>query len=156
MLAAAMLASCMVLMVETHIAKTDAALFATVTAAMGLFGRPISGPAVHGRQAAAFWMVIGIGILLKGPIAPMVVAAGRGDAGLLRPRRALAHAPCCARPVLGIPLMLLVVLPWMIAIGIATEGRFFAQAIGGDMLAKVGAGDEKHIGARRATTSSPS
>jgi 4-amino-4-deoxy-L-arabinose transferase-like glycosyltransferase len=42
--------------------------------------------------------------------------------------------------------MLAIVLPWMVAIGIATEGRFFAQAIGDDMLGKVGAGDEKHWG----------
>jgi len=42
--------------------------------------------------------------------------------------------------------MLLIVLPWMVAIGIETQGRFFAQAIGDDMLGKVGQGDEKHWG----------
>ena len=30
------------------------------------------------------------------------------------------------------------------SIGIATEGRFFAQAVGGDMLSKIGSGEEKH------------
>ena len=42
--------------------------------------------------------------------------------------------------------MLLAAAPWFIAIGIATEGRFFAEAVGGDMLAKIGSGEEKHWG----------
>ena len=41
-LGAAMLASSLVLVVEAHIAKTDAALLATTTAAMGLFGTRLS------------------------------------------------------------------------------------------------------------------
>ena len=36
--------------------------------------------------------------------------------------------------------------PWFVAIGIATEGRFFEQAVGGDMLSKIGSGEEKHWG----------
>jgi hypothetical protein len=42
--------------------------------------------------------------------------------------------------------MLAVALPWLIAIGIATDGRFFTEAIGGDMLGKVGSGGEQHWG----------
>lgn len=151
MLAAAMLAGCMVLMVEAHIAKTDAALLASVTAAMGLFGLAYLRPGqFSARQAAAFWIILGLGVLLKGPIAPMVplltgltlaVCDRRAGKGWL-------HAPWlpALRLAWGIPLMLVLVLPWMVAIGIATEGRFFSQAIGGDMLGKVGSGDEKHWG----------
>ncbi|MCG7362167.1 glycosyltransferase family 39 protein [Roseomonas sp. ACRSG] len=143
-LGAAMLASCLVLTVETHIAKTDAALFATVAAAMGLLGRAYLAPGhFSARQAAGFWLVLGLSILLKGPIGPMVVA--------------LAVVTLCIadragrwlrvlRPAWGIPLTLLVVLPWFVAIGIATEGRFFAEAVGGDMLAKVNSGEEAHWG----------
>src|SRR5689334_6591375 len=58
-LGAAMLGSCLLLVVEAHIAKTDAALLASVAAAMGLFGqcylRPASFPA---RDAAAFWLIL--------------------------------------------------------------------------------------------------
>jgi 4-amino-4-deoxy-L-arabinose transferase-like glycosyltransferase len=143
-LGAAMMASCLVLVVEAHIAKTDAALFATVAAGMGLLGRAYLAPGgFSARQAAGFWLVMGLSILLKGPIGPMVVAlavvtlviADRGGRWL----RAL-------RPAWGIPMMLLVVLPWFVAIGIATEGRFFAEAVGGDMLAKVNSGEEAHWG----------
>ena len=48
-IAAAMLAPCMVLLVETHIAKTDAALLATITIAMGLMGKAYLTPnSFHG------------------------------------------------------------------------------------------------------------
>ena len=42
--------------------------------------------------------------------------------------------------------MVLFAAPWFVAIGIATEGRFFTEAIGGDMLDKVGSGEEAHWG----------
>lgn len=141
---ACMLAPCMVLVVEAHIAKTDAALLATVAAAMGLFARAyLVLVAFTARQAAAFWIVLGIGVLLKGPITPMVpLIAGvtlaivdRGAPWL----RAL-------RPGWGIPLMVAMAAPWFIAIGIATDGRFFSEAVGGDMISKVGSGEESHWG----------
>ena len=109
LLGAAMLAACMVLLVETHIAKTDAALLATVAAAMGLFGQAYLRPgAFTARQAAAFWGVLGVSILLKGPVGPMVplltgislAVMDRGAPWL----RAL-------RPAWGVPLI--VSLPWV-------------------------------------------
>ena len=149
LLGAAMLASCLVVVAEAHIAKTDAALLATVAAAMGLFGQAYLRPtAFSAMQAAGFWLLLGLGILLKGPIGPLVpllagltLAFADGRRG--RPRAAWLPA---LRPLWGVPLMLAAAAPWFIAIGIATEGRFFADAIGGDMLSKVGAGEEKHWG----------
>lgn len=144
LLAAAMLAGCMVVMVEAHIAKTDAALLASITAAMLIFGAAYLRPEQFTpRQAAAFWVILGIGVLLKGPIAPMVPLLAGLTLAISDRRAPWLRA---LRPAWGLPLMLLMVLPWMVAIGIATEGRFFAQAIGDDMLGKVGSGDEKHWG----------
>jgi 4-amino-4-deoxy-L-arabinose transferase-like glycosyltransferase len=143
-LGAAMLASSLVLVAEAHIAKTDAALLATVAASMGLFGAAYLRPgAFSAKRAAAFWLLLGAGVLLKGPVGPMVpllagvtlAVADKGAPWL----RAL-------RPLWGVPLMLLAAAPWFVAIGIATEGRFFAEAVGGDMLSKVGSGEEKHWG----------
>lgn len=151
--AAAMLAPCMVLLVEVHIAKTDAALLATITIAMGLFGRAYLNPAgFSARAVGLFWVVLGLGVLLKGPIAPMVpLLAGITLAVMDRPQGARfwkLSAPWLAalRPGWGIPLMLLCAAPWFVAIGIATEGRFFAEAVGGDMLGKVSSGEEAHWG----------
>ncbi len=151
--AAAMLAPCMVLLVETHIAKTDAALLATIAIAMGLMGRAYLSPQnVTAGQAGAFWAVLGIGILLKGPIAPMVpLLAGLTLAAMDRPAGSPWWKPSAPwfgalRAGWGLPLMVLCAAPWFVAIGIATEGRFFAEALGGDMLDKVSSGEEAHWG----------
>jgi 4-amino-4-deoxy-L-arabinose transferase-like glycosyltransferase len=143
-LAAAMLAPCMVLVVETHIAKTDAALLASITAAMLLMGRAYLAPAQFtAKQALGFWLALGAGVLLKGPIAPMVPLLA-GVTLLVMDRRAPWFG--ALRPLWGVPLMIACAAPWFIAIGIATEGRFFSEAIGDDMLSKVGSGEESHWG----------
>jgi 4-amino-4-deoxy-L-arabinose transferase-like glycosyltransferase len=151
LLAGAMLAACMVLVGEAHIAKTDAALLASITAAMGLMGAAYLRPsAFTARQALVFWLTLGLGILLKGPIAPMVPLLTGVTLAIMDRRQggSWLHAPWFAalRPGWGVPLMLAVTLPWFVAIGLATEGRFFAQALGDDMLGKVGQADEKHWG----------
>lgn len=147
-LASALLAASLLLVAETHIAKTDAALLATIVAAMGLMGRAYLSPAGFSPRAAlGFWLALGAGVLLKGPIAPMVpllagltlCAADRGWRAGMPWLRAL-------RPGWGIPLMIACALPWLVAIGIATEGRFFTQALGDDLLNKVGSGEEAHWG----------
>jgi 4-amino-4-deoxy-L-arabinose transferase-like glycosyltransferase len=147
-LGAAMLAGCFVLAIETHIAKTDAALLGTVAIAMGLMGRAYINPdGFSARQAATFWLVLGASVLLKGPIGPAVpllagvtlFAADKGWANGAPWLRAL-------RPASGLALMLLAAAPWFIAVNLATEGRFLADAIGGDMLSKVGGADENHWG----------
>ena len=48
------------------------------------------------------------------------------------------------RPAAGVPLMLLVVLPWFVAIGLATHGAFFSDAVGGDLGRKLASGDDAH------------
>lgn len=144
LLGAAMLASSLVLVAEAHIAKTDAALLATVTAAMGLFGLAYLRPgAFTARQAAGFWLLLGLGVLLKGPIGPMVPLLCGITLAVIDKEAPWLRA---LRPWWGVPLMIAAAAPWFVAIGIATEGRFFEQAVGGDMLSKIGSGEEKHWG----------
>ncbi|MCQ4161420.1 glycosyltransferase family 39 protein [Roseomonas sp. GC11] len=142
--AAAMLACSTVLVVETHIAKTDAALLGTVAIAMGLLGRAYLAPgSFTARQAGLLWAVLGLSILLKGPIGPLVALLAVATLCIAdRSARWLG----ALRAGWGVPLMLGMAAPWFIAIGIATEGRFFAQAVGGDMLSKVNSGEEAHGG----------
>jgi 4-amino-4-deoxy-L-arabinose transferase-like glycosyltransferase len=149
-LGAAMLASCTVLVVETHIAKTDAALLATIAIAMGLFSRAYLSPGQFtAQQAAGFWGALGVGVLLKGPIAPMVPLLA-GITLLVADRRTTEGRRIAwlraLRAHWGVVLMLAVSLPWFIAITLATEGRFLQEAIGGDMLSKLGSGEEQHWG----------
>jgi len=144
LLAGALLASSLVLVAEAHIAKTDAALLATVAIAMGLLGRAYLRPGgFTAREAAGFWLALGVGVLLKGPIGPLV-ALLTGVTLWIADRQAPWWR--ALRPEWGLPLMAAAAAPWFVAIGIATEGRFFTEAVGGDMLAKVGGGEEKHWG----------
>src|SRR5437762_613948 len=46
------------------------------------------------------------------------------------------------RPAWGVPLLLLVVLPWFIAIAVTSNGEFFATAIGHNLLGKVATGQQ--------------
>ncbi|MGG5810167.1 ArnT family glycosyltransferase [Falsiroseomonas sp. CW058] len=147
-LGAAMLAGCFVLAIETHIAKTDAVLLATVVVAMGLMGRAYLAPATFtARQAAWFWLVLGGSVLIKGPIGPAVpLLAGLTLAAADRAWRNGAPWLRALRPAWGVPLMLAAAAPWFVAVSIATEGRFITDALGGDMLGKVGGADENHWG----------
>ena len=144
LLAAGMLAASVILVTEVHIAKTDAALLGATTVAMGVLAQAYMTPSLlRRRDAALFWLAMGAGVLLKGPITPMVagltvltlVAADR--------RAGWLHA---LRPTWGVPLMLAVVLPWFVAIGVATGGQFFNDAVGGDLGRKLASGDDQHWG----------
>ena len=143
MLAGAMLGACVILTVEAHIAKTDAALCGSVAIAMVVLARAWMGARIGLWQAALFWIAAGLGILLKGPVAPMVEGLCVLGLGLSARRW---RWMLVLRPRLGLPLLAVVVLPWFVAIGIATRGAFFAQAVGGDLGTKLAGGAEAHGG----------
>ncbi len=142
-LAAAMLAGCVILTTETHIAKTDAALLGATTIAMAILARAWTLAPLPRWQAALFWLALGAGILIKGPITPMIVGLASGTLCLWS-RRAGWLAPL--RPAWGAPLLLAIVMPWFIAIALATHGRFFTDAVGGDLGNKLAGGSETHGG----------
>ena len=95
------------------------------------------------RNWLVFWAATALGLLLKGPIVPMVW----GLAILvlsIRERSFRWLAPL--RFGRGLLLCLVVVLPWFVAIAWKTGGSFFAESVGQDMLGKVAEGQEKHWG----------
>jgi 4-amino-4-deoxy-L-arabinose transferase-like glycosyltransferase len=146
-LAALIMASSVLLGVEARLAKTDAMLLLTVVAAMGAMARvylswqrgedparpPWSDPAI-------FWTAMAGGILLKGPLILMFVVLAIAMLAILDRSAAWVWR---LRPVLGVIWMLLLVLPWFVAIFWRAGDTFFADSIGGDMLAKLSA-QESH------------
>src|SRR6185369_2549485 len=48
------------------------------------------------------------------------------------------------KPLYGIPLTLVIVAPWAIAIGLASHGQFYQQSLGNDFAAKIAGGQESH------------
>ncbi len=142
LLAAAMLGGSVLLTVEAHLAKTDASLLAATTVVMAILCRAYLGrDRVGPGEAAAFWVALGVGVLIKGPITPMV--AGLTAATLAAADRRAAWLGAL-RPAWGVPLALAVVLPWFVAIELSTHGRFLAEAAGGDLAGKISGGDDAH------------
>src|SRR5262249_28631808 len=76
-LAAALLGSSLILATEAHIAKTDAVLLATVMvgqfALARLFAADRDGVTAPRWAPYLLWAALGFGILIKGPITPLVV-----------------------------------------------------------------------------------
>jgi 4-amino-4-deoxy-L-arabinose transferase-like glycosyltransferase len=145
LLGAALLASSLVLVSEAHQAKTDAVLLATVVAAQMSLGAIYRGAGEgivpRRRDALMFWLAQGIGILIKGPVTPLIslltiIALCVAD----RRWRWLAGL----RAPWGIPLALVITLPWLVAIQIATGGAFASEAVGHDLLGKLTGAQESH------------
>ena len=145
--AALMMCSCVLLSVEARLAKTDAMLLLTVVAAMGAMARvylswqrgeepahpPWSWPII-------FWTALAGGILLKGPLILMFAGLTIVMLGILDRNASWLWR---LRPVWGLMWMLVLVLPWFIAIFWKAGDAFFADSVGGDMLSKLAA-QESH------------
>ena len=146
-LAGLMLCSTVLLGVEARLAKTDAMLLLTVVAAMGALSRvylswqrgedPEHPPWLW---PAIFWTAMAGGILLKGPLILMFVVLTVGALAILDRSASWLWR---LRPVWGLTWLLVLVLPWFIAIFWRAGDAFFADSIGGDMLSKLAA-QESH------------
>lgn len=146
LLGAALLAGSLLLVVQAHLATTDAALLVTVVAAQAVLARLYmtarAGPAgLPLALALGFWIAIAAGILVKGPIAPFVALLTALALVLADRDRSWFRG---LRPRLGVPLLLILVLPWFIAIGLVTDGAFYRESLGVDLGAKLLSGQESH------------
>jgi 4-amino-4-deoxy-L-arabinose transferase-like glycosyltransferase len=146
-LAGLIMGSSVLLGAEARLAKTDAMLLLTVVAAMGAMARvylswqrgedPAHPP---WTWPAMFWTALAGGILLKGPLILMFVVLTIATLAILDRTAAWLWR---LRPVWGLTWMLVLVLPWFIAIFWKAGDTFFADSLGGDMLSKLAA-QESH------------
>ena len=138
------MATCVILMVEARLAKTDAMLTACSVAVMGGLARAYlsRGAGVLPRRALLiFWTGFALGVLIKGPL--ILMFAGL-TAAVLCYRERSARWLLTLRPGLGALFTLAVVLPWFVAIALKTGGAFYSEAVGHDMLGKVGTAQKYH------------
>ena len=145
LLAGALMAATPLLGVEARLATTDAVMAATVAAAMGALGRLYLADAAARQRmwgvALVFWVSIGIGVLIKGPITPLIPALA---ALVLSSKGRSARWLRDLRPLAGIALVLVMALPWFVLILLKTQGAFLADSVGHDLLGKVGGAQESH------------
>ncbi len=143
-LGAALLASSFVLVVEAHTAKTDAVLLGAIVATQYALARIYldgrSGAVAGWRVAILFWAALAVGILIKGPV-PVAVAFLTLAALLVTDRQARFWRGL--RPLVGLPLLLLIAAPWYLAIVLADD-TFLREAGGRDFLGKLLTAQEQH------------
>jgi 4-amino-4-deoxy-L-arabinose transferase-like glycosyltransferase len=140
-LAGLLLASSVLLGAEARLAKTDAMLLLTVVAAMGALAHvylswqrgddPLHPP---WSQPAIFWTALAASILIKGPLILLFVGLTIGTLAILDRTAVWLWR---LRPVWGLSWMLVLVLPWFVAIFWRAGDAFFADSVGGDMLSKL-------------------
>jgi 4-amino-4-deoxy-L-arabinose transferase-like glycosyltransferase len=146
-LAGVMMAASIIIGVEARFATTDAMLLFTSTAAMGALARIYLARRRHPEQPfgwtmpAVLWTAAAGGVLLKGPLILMFIGLTVIALSIADKSWAWAKA---IRPLTGIIWMLLLVLPWFVAIMAKSGQSFFVQALGHDMLDKVVTGQEAH------------
>jgi len=147
-LAAVMLAVSILLGVEARLAKTDASLLLMCVAAMGALGRAyMSGQGLFREERnpwllpAVFWTAMAGGVLFKGPL--IFMFAGLAVAALVIVDRSASWLRRL-KPGIGFLWLILLVLPWFVAIVWRSGWSFFSESLGRDMFAKVGSGQESH------------
>ncbi|WP_237155520.1 ArnT family glycosyltransferase [Oryzibacter oryziterrae] len=136
-------ATALSLNIEARIAKTDAMLAATILAAQFALASAYLDPQRRRLfwRNALFWTAMGLGALIKGPITPLVSGLTILTLSLIERRRSLWLS---LSPLKGIGWMLLLVLPWLLAIGWISGGAFFSESLGKDMMGKVAGAQESH------------
>lgn len=141
--AATLVALTVLLGAEARLAKTDAMLFAMILIAQGVLARAFlmkRDSAVRPWHVALFWTATAAGILIKGPILPMVIGTTAMAASLMERRVGWLRR---LRPGYGLFWLAILAVPWFVAIGIRSGGDFYAQSIGADLLEKIGQSRER-------------
>lgn len=143
MMAGLLLASNFIIFAEAHLAKTDSVLLALIIwqqmALFDMYRRRIEGQA--GASYIQFWIAMGLGILVKGPIAPTVAFATIAMITLFDRNFLLLSQ---LRFLRGVVIASAIVAPWAVSVQIATQGAFLDIAIKADFLAKVQSAQESH------------
>lgn len=145
LVAGALMAASFMLSTEASIAATDAVLCGTTTLAMAALGRLYlaeqGGPPAGRRARPLFWGALALAILVKGPIAPMVVALTLAALCLWERR-----VNWVGRLGWGWGLIVLAAVlgPWALAITVATDGAFWGAAVGSDLAPKLTGEAEGH------------
>src|SRR3984893_12498178 len=144
-IAAVLTASALGVVVEAHLAKTDAALLAAVVAGQGALGLVYimtrTGRSVGWPLPLLFWLAEAIAILLKGPPGPLLALL---TAGWLSSADRPTPWGQRLRPLAGVLVMAAMVAPWVIAAQYATAGHFISDSLAHDLLPKLIGAQESH------------
>ncbi len=145
LIAGVLTASALGVVVEAHLAKTDAALLAAVVAGQGVLGLVYiatrTGRRVGWPLPLFFWVAEAVAILLKGPPGPLLALL---TAGCLSIADRDIHWVKRLRPFAGVMITAAIVAPWLIVVQSATAGHFISDSLAHDLLPKLVGAQELH------------
>lgn len=146
-LAALMMAGSILLGAEARLARADAMLLFTVVTAMSVLARAYLFPRDDkiGRPGwallAVFWTALAAGILVKGLVIVMIVGLTGLTLSIID--RSLRWIQAL-RPLYGVVWLVVLVLPWFIAIYARTGNAFLVDSVVHDTLGKIANSQESH------------
>ena len=147
-LGSALFGATLLLTSEAHISKTDGMLIFLTTLGIGALVRLYVEKSQSKAMALLFWVCMGAGFLIKGPVTPMVAAyAGLGV--WLWDRWKTGRGGDWWRVLIWWPgpvIFVAMVLPWLIWIQLATDGLYVQGAVGKDLKDKFVGASEGHGG----------
>jgi 4-amino-4-deoxy-L-arabinose transferase-like glycosyltransferase len=148
-LAALMMVGSTLLGAEARVARSDAMLLFTVVAAMSVLARAylLSRDDKIARPGwvslTVFWTALAAGILVKGLVIVMIVGLTAVTLSIIdRSVRWLQEL----RPLYGVVWLVVLVLPWFIAIYARTGNAFLLDSVVHDTLGKIANSQESHGG----------
>lgn len=159
LLGAALLAVCPLVVWDAHQARADQLLLATVVvtqlALWSVWKRTQtvgegSSSMRRGARATtptlsiiALWIALGVGVLAKGPISPMIAGlTAFGLAAASRDWRWLLRL----KPQWGVPIVLAIVGPWVVLVGERVGWRVYLDTIWRETIGRSGEAAEGHWG----------
>ncbi len=130
-----------IMVIESKLATTDATLALFLVGSQFCVWELSKLPSK--RLAALFWVLMGLATLTKGPVGFAMIACS-GFVSWWWGGPTAAWGRLCWK--WGIPLFLVVIAPWFIAVGIASEGEFFRFALGRQVADRIVSNLEEHGG----------
>lgn len=142
-IACALLAATILFGFEARLAKTDTALLAAITTAQAALAQVFlkNGREASRVNALLFWIACGAGILIKGPVLPLVIAL---TAAALWGYERSAVWMRALFPFQGALVLCLIVAPWFCLIQVKSEGQFLHSMFGEDIFPKMISGHQSH------------
>ncbi len=156
-LAAVMAMSAALPFLVSKASTTDSVLVATVVGMMLLHWEQESRGFSWARHVA-FWVVMGLSALLKGPVGPLAIVVPAIICERIWAARLRSHAAAvdavdeprfyirALRTALGVLVFAAICAPWTIAADRATGGEFFKVAVGHHVIDRMAAPLEGHKG----------
>tara|TARA_B100001093_G_scaffold166798_1_gene159383 strand:- start:6741 stop:8489 length:1749 start_codon:yes stop_codon:yes gene_type:complete len=130
---------------EAHLAKTDSALLSLICIQQFLLLKIILSKKksfkIEYVYPSFLWLVFAFGVLVKGPVSIAILFSTIISFCFFQKSINLLKS---IKPVLGILICSIIIIPWFLAIQEATNGLFFQKAFNEDFFNKLQSGQEGH------------